>query len=138
MYHKELKKYAKEIRLQLESVLRRNNQKHSKFWDFPACISICYGVNDMLFAKGYSHSPAGTRWYPTLEHKMSSIGHIGYPTQYCINSLGNCAEQHSANNYMNKYHEPRLANLHFSTTIRPRTGQVIDACGNCKNIFPNI
>jgi len=138
MYRKEVKAYAKDIKKQRKSIMRNNIQKHSKFWDYPACISICYSVNRNRCSKGYSHSPSGTIWFPTLERKMSTIGIIGYPTAGCGNILGNCAEQHSANNYMNSYNEPRLANLYFSPTIRPRTGQVIDACGNCENIFPNL
>lgn len=143
MYRKEIKAYAQEINRQRMSVISKNKHKYSKFWDYPACISICYGLNKKKrkrkgFAKGYSHRPEGTRWATPLERKLSSIGSIGHPTKYCDNILGNCAEQHSANNYMNQYHELCLSNLYFSPTIRPRTGQVIDACSNCKYIFPNI
>lgn len=138
MYRKEIKAYAKEIKHQKAYVISENKNKHSKFWDYPACISICYGLKKKGFAKGYSHRPEGTRWHTTLELKMLSIGIIGHSTEYDDNILGNCAEQHSANNYMNQYHEPRLTNLLFSPTIRPRTGQAIDACGNCEQIFPNI
>lgn len=138
MYRKEAKAYAKEIKRQKADVISENKHKHSKFWDYPACISICYGLKKKGFAKGYSHRPEGTWWFSTLEHKMQSLGTIGHPTKYDDNVLGNCAEQHSANNYMNQYNEPCLSNLHFSPTIRPRTGQIIDACGNCEQIFPNI
>ncbi len=138
MYRKEIKKYAEEVRRQNESVLLRNRQKYSKFWDLPACVSICYGTRKGVFAKGYSHMPNGTIWHPTLKKRLDDIGQIGYPTHLDKNILGRCAEQHSGNNYMKKAHENHLKNLNFSITIRPRTGQTIDFCNNCKEIFPNL
>lgn len=138
MYRKEIKKYAEEVRRQHESVRRKNKQKHSKFWDFPACVSICYGTRKGLFAKGYSHMPNGTMWHPTLKKRLGSIGKIGFHTHLSPNILGKCAEQHSGNNYMKKAHEHHLNKLYFSITIRPRTGQTIDSCNNCKAIFPNL
>ena len=138
MYQQEIKKYAKDVRRQYKAVLKNNKQKYSKFWDLPACISICYGTRRGLFKKGYWHVPAGTIWYPVLKWKLNSIGTIGISTNLSSNTLGSCAEQHSGNNYMKQAHENHLSNLKFSVTIRPRTGQIIEACGNCKNIFPNL
>ena len=56
----------------------------------------------------------------------------------CWNILGKCAEQHSGNNYMKEAHETNLVNPDFTPTVRPRTGQIIKPCKNCKNIFPNL
>lgn len=51
MYQQEIKKYAKDVRRQYKAVLKNNKQKYSKFWDLPACISICYGTRRGLFKK---------------------------------------------------------------------------------------
>lgn len=136
MYHKEIKQYAREVRRQVESTVRKNRQKQAKFWDYPACVSICYGGRGV--AKGYSHSPEGTKWHNTLKRKLQQIGTIGGESIYCSNIVGYCAEQHAGNNYMNRFHANRLSTLNFSVTLRPRTGQVIDSCANCQKVFPNL
>lgn len=138
MYNKEIKKYAKEVKQQCESNVRKNKQNRVKFWDFPSCVSICYGILPKVFVKGYSHIPNGTIWYPVLNNELNHLGRIGSVIGNCSNILGACAEQHSGNNYMKETHENHLKVLKFSATIRPRTGQIILPCDNCKMIFPNL
>lgn len=138
MYRKEIKKYAKEIKKYRRDNFSGNKRDNVKIWDWPACVSICYGRIQGAFAKGYSHDTSGTNWFSTLKKKMEKIGIIGETTEKCDNILGKCAEQHSGNNYMKQFHENQLKNLNFSITIRPRTGQCIATCANCKEIFPNL
>lgn len=137
MYKKEVHEYAREVKRNVEKDIKRNRRKHAKFWDYPACVSICFGKHG-LYVKGYSHCPRGTVWHSVLEREMNRIGIIGEPTRYCDNTLGNCAEQHSGNNYMKQAHETNLTRLNFSPSVRPRTGQVVKPCKNCKKIFPNL
>lgn len=138
MYNREVHEYARQVKRNAEKNIEKNVRKHAKFWDYPACVSICYGRKPGYYVKGYSHSPEGTIWHSSLERKMRKFGIIGKSTKLCGNILGKCAEQHSGNNYMKEAHEPNLTNLKFSPTIRPRTGQAIKPCKNCKNIFPNL
>lgn len=138
MYKREVQDYARQIKRNVEERVRQNGKKHAKQWDYPACASLCYGRRLGTYVKGYSHSPEGTIWHSILKLRMKQLGSIGKSTRYSNNILGYCAEQHSGNNYMKRAHETNLANLNFSPTVRPRTGQVIKPCKNCKNIFPNL
>ncbi|MBD5212030.1 MAG: hypothetical protein HDS74_02880 [Bacteroidales bacterium] len=138
MYKREVHEYAQQVKRNVEKNIQKNANKHAKFWDYPACVSICFGRKLGFYVKGYSHSPNGTIWHSILEREMKKVGIIGKATRICKNILGKCAEQHSGNNYMKEAHETNLANLNFSPTVRPRTGQVIKPCKNCKNIFPNL
>lgn len=101
--------------------------------------AICHDKRDVHFAKGYAHNPKGTKWHSFLKRKLLALGNIGKGShigqRYII---GNCAEQHAGNNYMNKYHENDVSKLHFTDAVRPRTMQVFPYCENCKTIFPNL
>ena len=138
MYNREVYEYAQQVKRNMEKNIQNNANKHAKFWDYPACVSICFGRKPGFYVKGYSHSPNGTIWHSILEREMKKIGIIGKATMICWNILGKCAEQHSGNNYMKEAHETNLVNLDFTPTVRPRTGQIIKPCKNCKNIFPNL
>ena len=84
-------------------------------------------------------NPKGTKWHNFLKRELLRLGNIGKGSHigqgYII---GNCAEQHAGNNYMNKYHENNVSNLHFTEAVRPRTMQVFPSCANCKAVFPNL
>ena len=109
-----IRKYCKDICKKQIEVLRFDKKTKSKFWDLPAMATICHDKTRNKFAKG----------------KRSKIG-----KRYVI---GNCAEQHAGNNYMNKFHENNIGNLYFMEAVRPRTMQVFPYCDNCKAIFPNL
>ena len=68
------------------------------------------------------------------------LGNIGESCKKpgCRYIIGNCAEQHAANNYMKNYNETILGNLYFTKAMRPRTKQIFEYCDNCKDTFPNI
>ena len=71
-------------------------------------------------------------WHAVLKTKLEETAPIGQRL------IGNCAEQHAANNYMNQLNEDDLGELHFSIARRPRTKEEIPYCNNCKRTFPNI
>lgn len=87
---------------------------------------------------GYSHPSQGTFWHPFLYWRLSKLGEIGKRTQYCRNPIGNCAEQHAGNNFMNALHYKNINGLYFSESVRPRTMEIIPPCDNYKSIFPNL
>lgn len=98
MYKREVQEYAQQVKRNIEKNIKKNVRKHAKFWDYPACVSICFGTKHGYYVKGYSHSPEGTIWHSVLEREMKKIGFIGKVTKLCNNILGKCAEQHSGNN----------------------------------------
>ena len=71
-------------------------------------------------------------WHPVLKSKLEKIAEIG------DRLVGNCAEQHAANIYMNQLNENNLAHLHFSIARRRRTKEEVPYCNNCKRTFPNL
>lgn len=131
--------YCKHIcKVQVE-VLRFNRKKKVWYWDLPAMATICHNHNKSKFAKGYSHKPQGTKWHNILRLKLERLGEIGEkPRAGNGYIIGNCAEQHAGNNYMNKYRESHLNNLYFTEAVRPRTKEVFPSCNNCKSTFPNL
>ena len=125
-----IRKYCKSIRKRHIEVLRVDKRTGTKFWDLPACASICHNGDYGKTRKGYSHKPNGTKWHDVLRRSRSNLGKHFY--------IGNCAEQHSGNNYMKKYKESNISSLHFSETVRPRTMEIIPPCDNCKKLFDTL
>ena len=120
--------------------MRVDKRTITKFWDLPACASICHNGDYSRTRKGYSHKPEGTKWHDVLRRKMvKELGDIGTRSNLgkCF-YIGNCAEQHSGNNYMKKYKESNISYLHFSETVRPRTMEIIPPCDNCKKLFDTL
>ena len=136
---KRIRKYCEHIRKRQIEILRKDKDIQVWYWDLPAMAAICHDKRDTHFAKGYAHNPKGTKWHSFLKRKLLALGNIGKGShigqRYII---GNCAEQHAGNNYMNKYHENDVSKLHFTEAVRPRTMQVFPYCDNCKAIFPNL
>lgn len=137
--HPKIREYCQHIvKAQIE-VLRYNKQEKVRFWDLPAMASVCHDGHYVKCKKGYAHSPKGTKWHNILRNALLRLGDIGERSKigkkYVI---GNCAEQHAGNNYMNSYNVNNLNNLYFSEAVRPRTMEVFPPCDNCKSIFPNL
>ena len=131
--------YCKHIcKVQIE-VFRFDRRKRVWYWDLPAMATVCHDLNKSKFAKGYAHQPQGSKWHNSLRRKLERLGEIGDKPRigngYII---GNCAEQHAGNNFMNKYRESHLENLYFTEAVRPRTKEVFPSCSNCKQTFPNL
>lgn len=136
---KRIREYCQHIcKAQIE-VLRKDKDKQVWYWDLPAMATICHDKRNIHSAKGYAHNPKGTKWHSFLKRELLRLGNIDKGSHigkgYII---GNCAEQHAGNNYMNKYHENDIHKLHFTEAVRPRTMQVFPYCENCKVIFPNL
>ena len=53
--------------------------------------------------------------------------------------IGYCAEQNSANRLLlDKKDGVSLEDIRFSIAIRPKTGEVIPYCNNCKTLFSSL
>lgn len=138
---KRIHDYCKHICKAHIEVLRTNHKTHSKFWDLPAMATICHDNKRMHFAKGYAHHPKGTKWHGFLKRELLKLGNIGKrPHKNNLDKyiIGNCAEQHAGNNYMNRFHENNIHKLYFTEAVRPRTMEIFPYCKNCKAIFPNL
>ena len=137
-----IREYCEHIcKTQIE-VLRIDQRTKVKFWDLPAMAVICHNAQHTKFAKGYSHKPQGTKWHSILKReleKLEKLGEIGQKSdigkKYII---GNCAEQHAGNNFMNRMHVNKLGDLYFTEAVRPRTMEIFPYCENCKRVFPNL
>jgi hypothetical protein len=133
-----IRKYCNQIRKQHQADLDSNNDSRKKHWDIPAMVTICHDGKCKKVRRGYSHAPAGTKWNQILQRKFQGLGEIGGRSAKCNYIIGNCSEQHAANNYMNHYKEKKLGNLFFTESVRPRTMQVFPSCENCRYLFPNL
>ena len=120
--------------------IRYNKIYKTWYWDYPAMAAICH--DDRCYNKrySYSHYPQKGEYNQVLEQKLKQLGNVGERCKNpgCRYIIGNCAEQHAANNYMKYYNENILGNLYFTKAMRPRTKQIFDYCDNCKDTFPNI
>lgn len=129
---KEICDYCDHIMNAHIQVLRQNKQERTWYWDYPAVAAVCHNNIYMEKRSSFSHFPSKGNWHPVLKIELEKIGEIGKSL------VGNCAEQHAANNYMNQLHENDLNKLYFSIARRPRTKEEIAYCNNCRGTFPNL
>lgn len=129
---KEINDYCDHIMHSHTQVRRLNKKSRSWYWDYPATAAICHDHACLVKRASFSHYPRTEGWHPVLKSKIEEIGRIG--TQL----IGNCAEQHAANIFMNQLHEDDLCNLYFSIALRPRTKEIVQYCDNCKYVFTNL
>ena len=82
--HKTIKNYCKSIIQNHNNLLKKNKSIKSKFWDLPACASICHDGTYSNVTKGFSHSPKGVVWHTILKNRIETLGDIGYPSNIVI------------------------------------------------------
>lgn len=129
---KEIRDYCDHIMFSHTQVQRQNKQSKTWYWDYPTVASVCHDDACMVKRSSYSHYPSKDGWHPVLKAKLEEIDEIGKSL------VGNCAEQHAANIYMNQLAEDDLEQLYFSISRRPRTKEEKPYCNNCQHTFPNI
>ncbi|NCH72848.1 hemagglutinin repeat-containing protein [Cronobacter dublinensis] len=71
---------------------------------------------------------------PELQAYADRLGGLGVKTA-CGNTLGRCAEFRAANELLLANPSLKVKDIQFTPAIRPRTGEVVPRCENCKNIF---
>jgi hypothetical protein len=70
---------------------------------------------------------------PQMEAAAQSLGGIGAKTP--AGTVGACCEVHAANELLLKNPTAMPQDINLTPAIRPRTGQVVPMCDNCKVIF---
>lgn len=71
---------------------------------------------------------------PKLEAVASELGGVGTKTA-SGNTVGCCGEFRAANELLLKNPSATPSQVNFTDAIRPRTGEVIPPCENCKTTF---
>jgi len=97
--------------------------------DFPhrrADFSAWYGGE----SKPYQHKDL----YDRINTRLGTIG--GYANGV-NHPIGYCAEQNVANRLLLDA-DDNIDNIKFSVAIRPKTGEIVDYCGNCRTLFPRL
>lgn len=97
--------------------------------DFPlrrVDFNIWYGGN----SKPYQHKDL-------FDRINLRLGKIGTFAQGVKHPIGYCAEQNVANRLMLD-EDAQIDDIRFSVAIRPRTGEIIDYCDNCKALFGGL
>jgi len=87
---------------------------------------VWYGRN----SKPYQHKVL-------FDHIVHTLGTIGGFAPGVKHPIGYCAEQNVANRLMLD-EDARIGDIEFSIAIRPKTGEVIDYCNNCRALFPKL
>lgn len=75
-----------------------------------------------------------TTIHPQLQQMADELGGLGVRTSYG-NVLGRCAEFRAANELLLNNPRLNLSDIDFTPAVRPRTGQIIQRCDNCVNVF---
>ena len=65
------------------------------------------------------------------------LGKIGSFAQVVKHPIGYCAEQNVTNRLMLDG-DAQMDDIRFSVAIRPRTGEIVDYCDNCKALFGGL
>ena len=129
-------------------VLQRKFPKQGNpYWDYPTVASVCQ--SDRFNCKRKNFSRPMRSCNNLLLHEIQNYGNLGEPAtrnRSLYNGspnypLGNCAEQHAANDVLNELdqkHKPKSLNdLYFSRARYVRDSRELDACVNCRTILPN-
>ena len=140
-------KYCGQLRNKV--VLQRKFPKQGNpYWDYPTVASVCQ--SDRFNCTCKNHSRPMRSCNNLLLHEIQNYGNLGEPAtrnRPLYNGspnypLGNCAEQHAANDVLNaldKKNCPKSLNdLYFSRARYVRDNREVDACVNCRIILPNV
>lgn len=71
------------------------------------------------------------------DHITTTLGTIGNIIANVNHPVGYCAEQNVANRLMLAT-DRQIEDIYFSIAIRPKTGQVVAYCNNCKALFEQL
>lgn len=115
---------------------------------FPAMVSVCTDVNSSFHAEGFADSPDAHEYGKTsmlstmeadfFQRKSIKSADAFKKASLCAHPLGQCAEQHAANDLLQFRGATYLnikTDIFFSKAVRPVGGIVFDPCDNCKKLF---
>lgn len=103
-----------------------------KINDYPAVAVGGYRNNNNRLFVETTKSRKDYARTPNLEQALNGIGGIG--TIQNGNVIGGCAEPKAAFEVIIN-HQCNIADLRFSTAIRPRTKSKVKYCANCVKVF---
>jgi RHS repeat-associated protein len=93
-----------------------------------------YDVETGAIAVGHSGPvPNAAELHPDLLSAMDSAGGLGARNTGVAQPVGCCGEVDAANQLLQR--GSKLENIRFTDAIRPRTGEVIPTCPNCRATF---
>ena len=133
-----IRKYCEHIMNTHKKTIKYDKKKNVWYWDYPNVASICYNSSKKIHRPGFSHYGLKTKWAPIFITEFKKLGVLGKGSIHDKNPIGNCAEQHSANNLIRVCNIKKLNHLYFSESVRPRTMEIYAPCNNCRFLFPNI
>lgn len=91
-------------------------------------------TNDIVVSHNQNWSE--TSWHRKFVGRLDNIKYsLGAKIKQCKNTIGNCAEQHAANNLLILNQNVDIDSIDYSKAIRPRTGEIILYCENCQKIL---
>jgi len=115
----------------------RRHVKQSKIkptiYDYPAVVVGCYSNYYKLYVNT-THSRPDYSQTPVLKSVLKKLGTIGQKRNNCDNIIGACAEPKAVHYALLDQHF-NMNYIHFTKAFRPRTGEVIKYCKNCKDAF---
>lgn len=129
--HYDVKRRWAEIKM----LTGRDSKPMTEYWDVPSVCEVCHGGGKS--ARDYSRGIRENHIPAILKSELKKIGPIGSirKDRKCLYPIGHCAEQHSAMALYRKNVSISPNKIEFGKAVRPRTGQVIAFCQNCKDVF---
>jgi len=123
------------IHWQVNRIRRSNPRVKHLIIDFPAVVVACGStLNNKVFC-GQSSFPQFYKYSNLIRKRLEELGPIGTKRRECDNIIGACAEPHAADKVVKSVYGCGLCDLRFSKAYRPRTGQKVKYCNNCKDTF---
>ena len=115
---------------------------------YPAMVLVCTDANFKFPSEGFADSPdadeySKTSMLSTMEADFYQSRRIkdadGFKkASLCIHPLGQCAEQHAANDLLKMKGAANLnikKDIFFSKAVRPVNMKDFPPCDNCKKLF---
>lgn len=109
------------------------SKKKLTIYDYPAAAVGCHSSYHVLYINT-THSRPDYKQTPILMAALQSIGTIGKTRNECKNIIGACAEPKVVH-YALSQGGFNIKKLCFTQAYRPRTGEPIKYCKNCKDVF---
>ena len=118
-------------------------RKTPKYKDYPA--TVCSATSQDVWPETFTSTSKQMRKNIVTDQLRDAFinklgGDVGdiSPITASKNPIGQCSEQHSANNLLRSHPIELLDNVKFSICLRPRTLEYIPTCINCFTIFKNL
>ena len=111
----------------------KQSRKKATIYDYPSVAVGCHTGYHVLYINT-THSRPDYKQTRILLDALQSIGTIGKTRKQCKNIIGACAEPKVAH-YALTQGAFNIKKLCFTQAYRPRTGEPVKYCRNCKDVF---